>query len=644
MNRIDLSLFWTPIKTEYRRETQPYFFYILENGCKWADSYLYLGNKKITVFNQELIPQNELKVIRGEAKKFIDDQLNYKEEKVETNLYQTIQRIVTIFLFIIPLSIAKICYKIFYVPQLLNKIDSQDIHANWNTFLFNNGADTDVICLDISNQLRLLENELLPYNKGTKDAFSLKVIIKIIHALKEIQKNDPTHHHANFLLNNINENGSVLCSLLKTDEEKLEFIDLLYQTYGKELRLPPKLAEFYQVLDNEYEKQRFYRYFCINEEKPVFLKNILLLCFGTTEDSFTNLKKLPLLSLLIRFYTGSEDVQSIKAFEAIAQWIVEKDRKSVLTLANDNGYTVFQGIWNNCILAYPRDSIPQPIIKLSNKIEKIDNNFTLEIYYRKLLANLFGIDTNSIIADQAFTLASLFQFNNNHPLHIPTFLKPFLEESIKELYKESIHQKTILEKAFPYLSQESNDHYNSFHIIRDEHQINIVQFREYLLVGNQGMGCGEFSGITIFKMNEDKFNGQDINNFDFTSLEKEGKISSDFFEQPFLKDIESEYVGHIPLAAQNIENCPWKSWKASIISTLFILSSYDELQYKSFESVQKSHEKDCKNLARALAVKVKTKVLQSYVHMHFNKEFPWPIEENLMNLINVKLYHVRVGC
>lgn len=501
----------------------------------------------------------------------------------------------------------------------------------------------------ISDETKRQEN---PDLKGQKGEFYTK-LMDLIQLIKDSHEKHPTNKRLEKLYSNIPQIGTLgllsieneitndvllkvieifkqksPLNLINNDDEWFNFFHFLKNNQTTSSKWPESLTSLFNKVETQEDKAKF--------------KDLIQIYASTDSVIFghTNADTL--------FYNSKELIEKIgeKKFIALVNWLMSKEEPYTIlqhdiTPLSKSFTNVLQGL---------KESSSEEIKQFERTFHQWSDNFVQEYNERKILANLFGIGGRSKIKNQSFELDGLRTEKGNDAyvgLSVPDTILPLLSPILGDLIKTSEHKENLIDLKKSLENTNTTDLQIQIcsnkpdHLKEEHHAWSQVRYKNYLLIGNRGLGSGEFPGILIFKINPENFKPENSSRYNL-SIEPRYSyffgINSDYLKQEYFQGLNPEFIGHIKLSPQSMGNCPWMGVKMNILSTLFIKSAYEDLEKGiPFKNIRKNRAPLFKGLIRKMMLPLRLNLLQNYLKKHNSKLSTQEPDRELLNKIAQKV-------
>lgn len=627
---------------------------------KWADEIAYFGKRKVEIKYKENPPDSDdhcshYSSLRGRAKKLIFTPEMSIQESIsqDSNCYQVALKIIACLTLLPFLLVTKACYKYFYVQTFLDAGHPSD--DTLEDLLEKYPHDSDLKSLELCQQHRLLKQEMK--EKEEEEEFSYQKFKDLIQNIQNLLKQHPEHKHAKDLLNHIlgiplkknstdkdwkeisdNISGTPLLNI-QNDDEWFDLFELLLTLPGN--HYPESLSVLFKMLETNEDKANF----------KVLVNNYTKYLAYGSKYSYLDAGNF-YLAMISKLLNVSD-----KQYLDLLNWILDKEMAAnqKAHYISKNAYTCLSLFYYQCLPLFQRP-YPQEVADLEKRMINFDNGFTQEFNERRLLAVLFGLNGTTSIDSVSFELRGFIQQTgdlktNQSETHVNSqlneYVYPILGDTLNKLMQNPNYANHLIQLN-QVLSEDVLEDFEAQLCVNGTgdhraHAWSQVRYKDYLLIGNQGYGCGNFSGVLVLKINSKEFNPKNscklklsLNSQPTSSFFREGP-NQEFLKQEYFDKLDPQFVGYLSLPKQKAGNCPWKAIKLNLISSLFILNTFDELESgKSFTDIEKKLKPLCNHLKKELTHPVREKILENYLIRHTDDSCPQKPDEALLDRIYEK--------
>lgn len=484
----------------------------------------------------------------------------------------------------------------------------------------------------INEQCLLLEQAISNAKDGLvilPDASIKKLTIEdvevILKNMRLLIDTYPTYPEIQNLVGKMNRAWPQMLKHVKSEEQEI-VPKLMFQYLQERMAIPTLFCQFAKKLSKE-EARRFYG--CLLGFKGPNFMNWLFLATVTTFSeklkSETNLLYYSISRFRYLFVSKDPDFY-VKSFISFIDWMLDK----IPVQYCKEKVTIYELFARNCMNKFIENNlpIPQGINELYQKIKKLDNGFTSEIFYRELLANLFEVNGKTTLQECEIPLEGVTTYLIEDGFL--QLLASLYGKAIRQCIAEN-HPKILILKRMLQIADDKKYYYAYTQTsIKYEHCSSRVRYREFLFLGNQGFGCGNFPGILVFKIDPNKFKDDHLEEIDVVC--EKGEQINKFFNQKPLVEMEAKAIGYIPFPEQTVGNCAPKSVSLSCFALAFLAYGYEQLKTDHFNDVQKAFESECRSLHQELNNSVRNALLQEYEKRH-REGSKQPLDEALLTRI-----------
>lgn len=613
---------------------------------EWADKITYIGQHsievKLTIQEQDYETYSPY-LLKGRAKKLlINKEISKNEDTAQKpNSLKNAFKVCAIIALFPFLFATKAAYKYLYVQSHFEKELAAHESKTLNHLLEKYPDDPDLKSLDLCQQYHALKKEM----KDQGNAFSYLKLKALIQDIQHLLLQFPEHQHAKELLKNILEIENHPLLNIQDEKEWFDFVECLVSLPISSF--PDSFSKLFRMLETDKDKANF----------KLLIKNYIryMRYGGYPSSNFPQDASAVYIAIITQL--NFKNKYDEKEYIDLLNWLLDKadaENQNRIFVPSIR-HTLLQIFYSHGLPRFKKPYTPE-LIALESRMINLDNGFAREFRERMLLALLFGLKGMSSIDPITFRLGGFRQETGilkteSKDLHINSqlneYVYPILQDTMKQLEQTDEHTEW-LNQLNQMFSKDGIPEFDA-HLcvnqtdISSPHAWSQVRYKEYLLIGNQGYGCGDYPGVLVFKINPLNFDPKNSTKFKITmaseptaSRFKKG-FDKKFLKQDYFQNLDAEFIGHLRLPLQKVGNCPWKAVKLNLFSAMFALNAYDDLKAgKSFKKIEKNLKPVCNQFKKDLTQPIREKLLENYIKRHADGSYPREPDEKLLETIYKK--------